>query len=139
MTIVDTNVISEMMKPSSSAVVDRWMASHPAPHLFTTSVTKAEIFLGIEIMPAGKRRESLLQTARALLDHDFAGRILPFDNDAAPFYAEIVASRRRSGRPISQSDAQIAAIARAHGYSLATRNVGDFAECGIRLINPWEG
>jgi hypothetical protein len=90
-------------------------------------------------MAQGQRRGALEQAARGILFGDVAERILPFDTNAAQLYAEILASRRRSGRPISQSDAQIAAIACTHGYSLATRNVGDFAECGIALINPWEG
>jgi predicted nucleic acid-binding protein len=138
MTIVDTNVISEIMKPQPSTTVDGWMASRPAQELFTTSVTKAEILYGIEIMPQGKRRDSLEHAARRMFEY-LAGRILPFDDEAAPIYAEIVASRRRSGRQIGQSDAQIAAIARLHNCSLATRNVEDFADCGIALINPWEG
>jgi hypothetical protein len=138
MTILDTNVVSEMMRFEPSAIVDGWMAAQPAGELLITSITRAEILYGIEVMPHGKRRESLEQAAGRLYE-TFEGRILPFDSDAAPYYAEIVASRRRSGRPIGQSDAQIAAIALSRGYALATRNAEDFAGCGVKLINPWAG
>jgi predicted nucleic acid-binding protein len=139
MTILDTNVISEALKPLYSPTVKGWLANQPSHGFFTTSVTQAEILFGIELMAPGKRRDSLLKAASVILYEFLAERILPFDTAAAPFYAEIMASRRRSGRPIDKADAQIAAIARAHGYSLATRNTGDFADCGLALINPWEG
>ena len=89
-------------------------------------------------MPAGKRRDALRVEVEGILYEDFAGRILSFDSAAARFYAQIVASRRRQGRPISPPDAQIAAIARVHGYALATRNMSDFSDCDITLINPRE-
>jgi predicted nucleic acid-binding protein len=97
-----------------------------------------EILLGIELMPAGRRSDALRPEVEGILYEDFVGRILPFDSAAARFYAQIVASRRRQGRPISPPDAQIAAIARVHGYALAPRNINDFRDCGITLINPWE-
>jgi hypothetical protein len=137
MTILDTNVISEMTKPRPSAIVDSWMARQPAEELFTTSINEAEILVGIQLMPHGKRREALQKTARAILYEDLAGRILSFDSEAARIYAEIVIVRRRSGRPIDPPDAQIAAISRSRGYALATRNTADFSGCGIKLINPW--
>ena len=115
------------------------MANQPERETFTTSITEAELLVGIELMPQGQRRDSLQLAAHGILYEDFGGRILPFDTAAAPFYAEIMASGRRSGQPIEELDAQIAAIARAHGYSLATRNVTDFTDCGIALIKPWEG
>jgi predicted nucleic acid-binding protein len=88
-------------------------------------------------MPKGKRRELMPSTVEAMFEEDFGNRILPFDSDAARVFAEIASSRRRSGRPISQWDAQIAAIARSRGASLATRNTGDFEHCGITLVSPW--
>lgn len=137
MIILDTNVVSELMRLEPDEIVVRWLASRPATSLCTTTVTQAEIFLGVHLMPKGKRRDALEQAAQDVFDKDFAGRLLVFDGDAARAYARIAAARRRSGRPISQADAQIAAIARSAGFDLATRNVGDFEGCGIALFDPW--
>ena len=114
------------------------MKREPGALLFTTSVTQSEILVGIEIMPPGRRKEALRVAVETILNRLFSGRVLPFDSAAARFYAQIVASRRRLGRPISPPDAQIAAIARVHGYALATRNTSDFRDCDVTLINPWE-
>ncbi|MCL4843079.1 MAG: type II toxin-antitoxin system VapC family toxin [Bryobacteraceae bacterium] len=137
MIILDTNVISEMMKPEPDSNVDAWLANQPPELVYTTAVTAAEIRSGIEILPAGNRRHSLQTAADRLLAGLFAGRILPFDEPAAPDYAEIVARRRALGLPAGAFDALIAAIARHHGAVLATRDTQDFAHCGIRLVNPW--
>ena len=137
MIVLDTNVVSELMQVEPSGNVSRWVASRPATSLCTTAITYAEISLGVELLPKGKRRDTIEQRARVFLDRGFAGRVLSFDGDAALAYARIVAARRRSGRPISQADAQIAAITRTLGYDLATRNVTDFEGCGIDLFDPW--
>jgi predicted nucleic acid-binding protein len=105
--------------------------------LFTTAVTEAEIFYGLRIMPPGRRRAALEQMVIAIFEQ-FADRILPFDSTAAGAYADILSVRRKLGRPLGQSDAQIAAIARSRGAALATRNIDDFVGCGVVLINPWK-
>jgi predicted nucleic acid-binding protein len=138
MIILDTNVLSELMRPVPAAEVARWIASRPAAGFYVTSITQAEILHGILLLPKGRRRQALESAAQALFTEDFAERTLPFGGDAAVAYAEIAAGRSRLGRPISQFDAQIAAIARIHGAPLATRNVDDFQGCGITVANPWE-
>jgi predicted nucleic acid-binding protein len=140
MTILDTNVVSEVMAPSPSEMVVRWISSQRLlDELFITAVTVAEILYGVEVLSGGKRRDRLHQQAEAMFAEDFLGRVLPFDEQAARAFASIAAARRRQGKPISKFDAQIAAIARANGATLATRNTGDFEGCGVRLVNPWEG
>jgi toxin FitB len=139
MIVLDTNVISELLRVEPSPQVARWIASQPASELYTTAVTKAEIRVGVNTMPTGKRKAQLHATVDQTLGQVFAGRILPFDSNAATVYADIWAQRRAMGKPISQFDAQIAAIARANGAAaIATRNVDDFANLNIDLINPWD-
>ena len=138
MIILDTNVLSELMKSQPDKSVVRWVGRRQATNLFITSLTQAEILYGLEILPAGKRRTALKKAAKSMFELDFIGRILPFDTKAAQLFATIAAERRKIGRPISQVDAQIAAITRFHNATLATRNVDDFHECGIEIINPWE-
>jgi predicted nucleic acid-binding protein len=135
--ILDTNAVSEVLKPVPSNIVLRWMASQEPSSVFTTAITQAEILYGIEALPSGRRRQGLSTVVEEIFVQDFQGRILPFDQEAARQYATIVASRKEAGRPIAQFDAMIAAIARAHRAAVATRNTGDFEHCGIRLINPW--
>jgi predicted nucleic acid-binding protein len=137
MIILDTNVISELMRPKPSAQVVSWVAKQSAIELFTTSITEAEIFYGVELLTTGKRRVGLLAAAEAMFETDFAGRILDFDSDAARAFSRIGARRRALGKPISHADAQIAAIAQLHRAALATHNVADFANCEIRIIDPW--
>lgn len=139
MIVFDTNVVSELMKPSPSPSVVAWISGYRANDLFTTTTSVAEILYGLEILPKGKRRDQLLGQAEAAFREDFGGRIFSFDERAARDYAEIAAERRRRGQPISFADAQIAAIARANGATLATRNVNDFEGCRVQLVNPWEG
>jgi predicted nucleic acid-binding protein len=105
--------------------------------LFVTTITQAEILYGVEALPAGRRREALQLETKAIFDVDFAGRILSFDQDAALAYPMIVIGRRAKGRPISPFDAQIAAIVQSRGAKIATRNVRDFEDCGIEIVNPW--
>jgi predicted nucleic acid-binding protein len=135
--ILDTNVVSELMKPAPAASVVRWAAAQPASGLYTTSITQAEILHGVMLLPAGRRRKTFESAAEAMFQEDFAGRVLPFGSDAARPYADIAAGRRRAGRPISHFDAQIAAIALCNGAAIATRNVADFEGCGVKIINPW--
>ena len=139
MIVLDTNVLSELMKATPADSVMRWIASQPATSLYTTSITQAEILHGIMLLSAGKRRNAFEGAAQAMFNEDFAGRILPFGSDAAAPYARIAAARRRAGHPISHFDAQIAAIAHSAGAAVATRNVSDFDGCGVKVINPWEG
>ena len=138
MIVLDTNVLSELMRSEPDGAVFAWVAAQPRAALYTTSVSKAEILYGIAALPEGRRRTALAAAAEAMFTDDFAGRVLPFDEAAAVHYAEIVAARRREGRAIEAFDAQIAATARVAGADLATRDVGDFADCGLTLVNPWK-
>ena len=138
MIILDTNVVSELMKAAPAERVLGWIAAQPTSALYTTSITQAEILHGLALLPTGKRRNTLESAAEAMLREDFAGRILPFGSDAALAYARIAADRRRAGRPISHFDAQIAAIARSAGAAIATRNVTDYDRCGVKILNPWD-
>jgi len=137
MILLDTNVISELMRPRPEPRVEEWLASQPGTDCFITAITDAELRYGIEIMPPGQRRQQFQIALAGMLEQDFAGRILAFDSAAAVAYATIAADRRRMGSPISQMDAQIAAIAHCNGATLATRNVADFQDCGISIVDPW--
>ncbi|MBB2156603.1 type II toxin-antitoxin system VapC family toxin [Gluconacetobacter diazotrophicus] len=139
MIVLDTNVLSELMRAEPDPAVMAWMSRQPVPALFTTTVTQAEILYGLALLPEGRRRDTLLAAAHAMFEDIFPGRILPFDAEAARAYADIAAQRRREGDPISQFDAQIAAVARSRAATLATRNTRDFGRCGIALLNPWHG
>jgi toxin FitB len=135
--VLDTNVVSELMRREPDRNVLAWVDQCPADLVFLTAITAAELLHGIARLPEGTRKNILAAGARELLDEDFAERILAFTADAAGQYAEIVASREQQGRPISMADAQIAAICRLHGAELATRNVKDFADTDLRVLDPW--
>jgi predicted nucleic acid-binding protein len=135
--VLDTNVVSELMRPSPAPAVARWLAAQASGAVFLSAITEAELRYGIALLPDGKRRTALAGAVEAMVQEDFRGRVLAFDSAAAAAYAEIAAGRRQLGRPISQADAQIAAIAKSRGARLATRNTADFAECGIEVIDPW--
>jgi hypothetical protein len=137
MIILDTNVLSELMRPNPALSVSTWVARQSPGELSTTSITEAEIFYGIELLAKGKRREQLLAAADAMFTEDLAGRLYGFDSDAARAFSQIAARRRLLGRPISHADAQIAAIAQVRTAKLATRNLEDFQDCDIELIDPW--
>ena len=137
MIVVDTNVISELMRAHPDERVLDWVSSQPATMLYVSSITQAEILHGVLLLAAGKKRPAIEAAAEAMFATDFADRILPFDSIAAFHYARIAIERRRRGRPISQFDAQIAAIARSAKASIATRNVRDFEGCGVKLLDPW--
>ena len=138
MIVLDTNVLSEFMKARPATKVVEWLAAQLVSSVYTTSITQAEILHGLLLLPQGRKRDNLEAAAQAMFEKDFSGRILPFGSDAAPLYARIAADRRKTGRPISQFDAQIAAIVRLSGAALATRNITDFQECGVTVINPWD-
>jgi toxin FitB len=135
--ILDTNVVSELMKSSPHAGVLAWVDVLPSAELFVASVTQAELLYGIALLPVGERRSNLARALDVAFDRLFRDRILPFDSLAASAFADIAARRRRAGRPIGGFDAQIAAIARSRGADLATRNIIDFEGCGVELVNPW--
>ena len=137
MLILDTNVISEILRPAPDRAVAMWFESQPRSQLFTTAVTQAEIQYGIELLPKGARRQKLFQVSKLIFEEDLANRVLPFDGDSATHFAEIAAYRKTAGRPMSQLNTMIAAIARLHGGKLVTRNVLDFENWGIDLIYPW--
>jgi predicted nucleic acid-binding protein len=137
MILLDTIVISELMRADPSQAVLNWFGQHDAADLFISSITEAELRAGAAFLPEGQRRDRLQLAIDAMIDQDFQGRILPFDTSAARPYAEIAAQRRAAGRPIAEADCQIAAIAHATNATLATRNVTDFDGCGLRVINPW--
>lgn len=138
MIVLDTNVLSETLRPAPAESVSRWMKAQPSTSLFTTTICEAEIFYGLALMPRGRRRARLEDAVAATFEEDFAERILRFDSAAARAFAPIAARRRGLGRPMSEFDAQIAAIAHSRGAALATRNVEDFADCGTKVISPWE-
>ena len=137
MVVLDTNVLSEAMKPTPDTAVARWMERERGRGLFTTAVSEAEIIYGITILPDSRRKSDLVAAAQRIFAL-FAERIFPFDSAAAREFALIVADRRRAGRPIEAFDAEIAAIARSRGMSVATRDIADFADCGVALIDPWK-
>jgi hypothetical protein len=138
MLVLDTNVISESLKPEPDKRVMTWLRSQPSASVFTTAIAQAEVMYGIAIMPKGRRQSALRTAATLIFEEDFKTRVLPFDSNAAQAFAVIASGRRLAGQPISQADAQIAAIALSRGASLATRNIRDFVNCEIDIINPWE-
>lgn len=138
MILLDTNVLSELMRPMPDAKVVRWLDAWPEWEVWISAVTVAEIRLGISLLPGGKRKELLLDIAEQMFQEDFPDRCLPFDCHAAGEYALIVAARTRQGYPISVEDGQIAAIAKTAGLALATRNTKDFSGItGLKLVDPW--
>lgn len=139
MIILDTNIVSELMRSEPEPLVEAWLSDQVGADVYLTAITEAELLYGVAVMPAGQRREALSEAISGLLREDFRARILPFDSPAAAAYAVIATARRAAGRPISQSDCQIAAIARSRGAAVATRNARDFEGCGIDVIDPWLG
>ncbi len=137
MIVLDTNVVSELLRPAPAVQVEAWLAAQFGATVYFTAVGEAELRHGLAMLPAGKRRTALSKAIEGILEEDFHDRILSFERAAARAYAAIAAERRAVGRPISQFDCQIAAIARASKAAVATRNTGDFEGCGIVVINPW--
>jgi toxin FitB len=138
MIVLDTNVVSELMRASPAHAVLSWLAEHRVSDVYTTAITVAEIRYGIARLPAGRRRDGLQQAADEIFAA-FPQQVLSFDLRAAAAYADLVAQRDSTGNPISGFDAQIAAICRTHLATLATRNVADFSGTGVATVNPWQG
>lgn len=137
--LLDTNVISELMRPEPDQRVMDWFAGRSGDVFYVSAITHAEIMLGIALLPAGKRRDALKSASEGMFSQDFAGRCLAFDTAAVPQYAAAVTVRQKAGLAVSTEDAMIAAISLAHGYPLATRNTKDFQQIsGLMLYNPWE-
>ena len=136
MIVVDTNVASELMRPAPEARVVAWIQAQDSSELYTTSITVAEIAYGIERLPDGARK-ALLRATAVQVFFAFTEHVLPIDADTAALYGEIVSSRERGGAPIDGFDGQIAAICRRHSATLATRNVKDFQQTGVDVVDPW--
>ena len=135
--LLDTNVVSELLRPSPNPAVEGWVAGRQAADLHFSAVSEAELRYGVALLPAGRRRDALALAVEAILREDFEDRVLPFDSEAAREYADIATSRRTAGRPVAPADCQIAAIARSRDLTIATRNVRDFADMEIELVDPW--
>jgi hypothetical protein len=138
MIVLDTNVISEVLRPIPEPAVLDWLRLMRRSELWTSSIVVAELFSGVDLMPAGKRQQTLREKMEQMVSTIFTGRILTFNSDAARAYGPILATRQRMGRPIDEMDALIAAATLANGATLATRNIADFEHCGIPLVNPWD-
>ena len=139
MVVIDTSMVSELMRLTPDAAVMEWFSAQESAELYLTAVSEAELRAGAAILPPGRCRDRLAAEVDAMVGEDFAGRVLPFDSAAARAYAAIAAARRSMGRPILEADCQIAAIARATDAAVATRNGADFEHCGVALIDPWTG
>ena len=135
--LLDTNVVSELIRKAPDPAVDAWAAGHALEDLFFSAVGEAELRYGAAILPAGRPRASLVSDIEAMLRDAFGDRVLPFDSNAARAYAEIAAMRRSAGRPGPPADCQIAAIARSRGMAVATRNVRDFEDIDVEVVDPW--
>lgn len=138
MVVLDTNVISELFKPTPDPKVMAWVGSLPGDALFTTAVTRGELLFGLYCLPEGRRRNDLLQGLIHLFEQKLAGHVLAYDGAAADAHAAIAAARRTQGRPVGQLDMMIAGIVRSRGATLATRNARDFEACGIPLVDSWQ-
>ncbi len=137
MFVLDTNILSAMIRREPVPEVAAWIAGQTAESLFTASICQAEILSGIAIMSDGRRRRDLEAAARAMFLEDFEGRVLPFDMDAAVAYGGIFAARRRAGRPTATVVLMIASVARSHDATVVTRDLRGFEGCGLTLIDPW--
>lgn len=138
MVLLDTNVISELMRESPDPTVARWLSKQKIMQALVSAITIAEIGYGLARLPMGKRRQRLESKFESFLADGFEGRILPFDANAAFFYPKMCAKREKQGFAIDSVDLMIAAIARNANATLATRNTKDFRHCGVQLVNPWE-
>jgi toxin FitB len=137
MIVLDTNVISELMRAQPDPHVVEWVDQQRGAELFLTAITVSELLYGVARLPAGRRKTQLAKHVEALIAEDFDHRVAPFDETAAVHYADITSKRERSGRAISMADAQIAATCRSYGAILATRNTADFADTGLVIVDPW--
>ena len=137
MFLLDTNVVSELLRPSPEPVVETWIGDRRATNLYFSAIGEAELRYGVAILPPGRRQTALASAIEAILREDFVDRILPFDSGAAREYADIAAARRAAGRIVPPADCQIAAIARSRGMAVATRNVRDFEDIEVEVVDPW--
>lgn len=137
MIVLDTNVVSELMRPVPNPAVLAWVDAQPDQDLWLSSVVVSELLYGLARLPSGARRAQLTQAFEAMLAEDFGGRVLAFDLPAAVVYADLVSTREQLGQPLAMADAQIAATCLAHGAQLATRNVRHFEALGLNWVNPW--
>ena len=137
MIVLDTNVLSECWRKSPNIQVLTWLAAQPQASLFTTTVVESDILYGVQLLADGARKDALSLAVKAVFNDNLTGRVLTYDRDAARSYAEIASNRKKMGKPISQFDAMIAAVAHSRGATLATRNVKDFEGCAIQLVDPW--
>lgn len=137
MIILDTNVVSETVKPNCDDAVLDWLDLQNPENLYFTSIGVAEIYVGLELLPDGKRKSNLAQEVVEAIEDLFENRIMPFDADSAIVYAKMMVELKKAGKPISIFDAQMAAIARCNRFAVATRDTRPFIECGLDVINPW--
>ena len=137
MILLDTNVVSEPLRPAPDARVIAWIDAQPLETIFLSAITVAELRAGVALLPTGKRRSGLQQNLEKRVLPLFAGRVLPFDLACTPAYAELLAKARAAGMAISTADGYIAAIAAANGFAVATRDAGPFEAAGVAVINPW--
>lgn len=137
MIVLDTNVLSELIRPQPDPKVVAWLLGQPRSRLFTTAISRGEMLFGVLVLPDGQRKRRLWQEVQAIFATDMAGRVLPYDGEAADAHAAFAATRRAQGRPVELPDAMIAGIVQSRGATLATRNVRDFEGCGITLVDPW--
>ncbi len=137
MILLDTNVVSEVMRTSPAPTVLAWLNEQRSESLFVPAITIGEIAYGLRILPVGKRRSALADRFERFVALAFDERVLAYDESAARAYGDLMGERKESGRPMSVPDGQIAAIARSRHLSVATRNVSDFERCGIDVIDPF--
>jgi predicted nucleic acid-binding protein len=138
MIVLDTNVVSEAMKPQPDATVRAWLNEQAAETLYLSSVTLAELLFGISALPEGKRKNMLARALDGLLVL-FEGRVLPFDTAAARHYAVLASTARRRGRGFPTPDGYVAAVAASHGFTVASRDISPFQAAGLQVIDPWQG
>lgn len=138
MIVLDTHVVSELMRPQPEPAVLAWVNDQLGDQLWLCSVVVAELLYGVGRLPDGARKRQLSDAVKAMVFEDFEGRVLPFDVEAAAAYAQLVVMRESAGQAIAMADAQIGAICAVHSATLATRNARDFARLGLVLVNPWD-
>ena len=138
MIILDTNVVSEPMKPNGNPVVQAWLDHQVAETLYLTATSLSELWVGIEVLPSGKRKTGLSSALTKLISKLFDERVLPFDQQAALALTPLISRARAAGCVLSVADGQIAAIAAAKGFTVATRDIAPFIAAGVNVINPWK-
>lgn len=138
MIILDTNLISEPLRPDPEPRVVAWIDAQPPETLYLTAISAAELRAGVALLPAGKRRSILQDSLEQTILPLFTGRVLPFDLDCTSAYARLLAKTRKTGQAIATADAFIAAIAQTHGFAIATRDVAPFQNAGLTVVNPWD-